>query len=115
LPLRCGCISRTSAASATSNWPRPPIFDPPIVADPPHMTRKFQGFDVGGSSVKAGLVDVDTGRIIGELLRQDTPRPATASPAAVMEAIAGLSRRMAEPGNGVGIALPSVVQKGVAR
>ena len=56
------------------------------------MTRKLQGFDVGGSSVKAGLVDVDSGRLVGELMSAPTPRPAT--PQGVMEVIAGLSRRM---------------------
>jgi polyphosphate glucokinase len=77
------------------------------------MTRKIQGFDVGGSSVKAGLVDVDGGHLVGELISAPTPQPAT--PAGVMEVIAGLSRGMPEPGAGVGIALPSVVQKGTVR
>ena len=74
------------------------------------MTRKIQGFDVGGSSVKAGLVDVDGGRLTGELISAPTPQPST--PQGVMEVIAGLSRRMPEAEPGIGIALPSVVQKG---
>jgi polyphosphate glucokinase len=77
------------------------------------MTRKIQGFDVGGSSVKAGLVDVEGGRLVGELISAPTPQPAT--PGDVMEVIAALSRGMPEPGAGVGIALPSVVQKGKVR
>ena len=77
------------------------------------MTRKIQGFDVGGSSVKAGLVDVEGGRLVGELIAAPTPKPAT--PQGVMEVIAGLSQRMPEAGQGVGIALPSVVQKGMVR
>jgi polyphosphate glucokinase len=77
------------------------------------MTRKIQGFDVGGSSVKAGLVDVEGGRLVGELISAPTPKPAT--PLDVMEVIAGLSRRLPEAGAGVGIALPSVVQKGKVR
>jgi polyphosphate glucokinase len=77
------------------------------------MTRKIQGFDVGGSSVKAGLVDVEGGRLVGELISAPTPQPAT--PGDVMEVIAELSRGMPEPGAGVGIALPSVVQKGKVR
>jgi polyphosphate glucokinase len=77
------------------------------------MTRKIQGFDVGGSSVKAGLVDVEGGRLIGELLSARTPQPAT--PQGVMEVIAALSRSMPEAGEGVGIALPSVVQRGNVR
>jgi polyphosphate glucokinase len=77
------------------------------------MTRKIQGFDVGGSSVKAGLVDVEGGRLIGELMSAPTPHPAT--PKGVMEVIAGLSSSMPEAGDGVGIALPSVVQRGKVR
>jgi polyphosphate glucokinase len=77
------------------------------------MMHKIQGFDVGGSSVKAGLVDVDGGRLVGELISAPTPKPAT--PAGVMEVIAGLSGRLPEPGDAVGIALPSVVQKGNVR
>jgi polyphosphate glucokinase len=77
------------------------------------MTRKIQGFDVGGSSVKAGLVDVDGGQLVGELISERTPQPAT--PAGVMQVIASLSRRLPEAGSGVGIALPSVVQKGKVR
>jgi polyphosphate glucokinase len=77
------------------------------------MTRKIQGFDVGGSSVKAGLVDVEGGKLVGELVSAPTPKPAT--PAGVMQVIAGLSRGMPEAGDGVGIAVPSVVQKGIVR
>lgn len=77
------------------------------------MTRKIQGFDVGGSSVKAGLVDVDSGKLVGELLSTPTPKPAT--PEGVMQVVAELSRGMPEPGERVGIALPSVVQNGKVR
>jgi polyphosphate glucokinase len=77
------------------------------------MTRKIQGFDVGGSSVKAGLVDVEGGQLVGELISAPTPKPAT--PEGVIQVIAGLSQRMPEAEQGVGIALPSVVQKGMVR
>jgi len=39
------------------------------------MTRKIQGFDVGGSSVKAGLVDVDAGKLIEKVQRPDSATP----------------------------------------
>jgi polyphosphate glucokinase len=77
------------------------------------MTRKMQGFDVGGSSVKAGLVDVEGGKLMGELISAPTPQPAT--PVGVMQVIAGLSQRLPEPGSAIAIALPSVVQKGRVR
>jgi polyphosphate glucokinase len=77
------------------------------------MSRKIQGFDVGGSAVKAGLVDVEGGKLVGELISAPTPQPAT--PAGVIQVIAGLSRVLPEAGDGIGIALPSVVQKGMVR
>jgi polyphosphate glucokinase len=45
------------------------------------MTRAMLGIDVGGSAVKAGLVDVEAGRLTGELISAPTPRPSP--PAAV--------------------------------
>jgi polyphosphate glucokinase len=74
---------------------------------------KYLGFDVGGSSVKAGLVDVDGGQLIGELISAPTPQPAT--PAGLMQVIAGLSRRLPDSGKRVGVAFPSVVKKGMVR
>ena len=35
------------------------------------------GIDVGGSGIKAAVVDVDTGRLISERLRVPTPVPST--------------------------------------
>lgn len=63
--------------------------------------------------MKAGLVDVEDGRLVGELIWAPTPRPAT--PLGVMQVIAGLSRQLPEAPGNVGIALPSVVQKGMVR
>lgn len=42
------------------------------------------GIDVGGSGVKAALVDVDAGEFVGDRVRVDTPQPAT--PDAVVSA-----------------------------
>jgi len=75
------------------------------------MTRKVLGFDVGGSSVKAGIADVDGGQLIGELISAPTPQPAT--PAGVMSVIAGLAARLPEASGRVGVAVPSVVKRGV--
>ena len=35
------------------------------------------GVDVGGSGVKGGIVDLDTGQLIGERFKLATPQPAT--------------------------------------
>lgn len=77
------------------------------------MSRKVLGIDVGGSSIKAGVVDVDCGRLIGELISAPTPQPS--SPPEVMEVIAGLARRLPGHEGAVGVAFPSVVQSGRVR
>ena len=77
------------------------------------MNRKIQGFDVGGSSIKAGLVDVDAGKLVGELISAPTPKPSI--PGSVMQTIAGLSGGLPDPGAALGIAVPSVVQNGIVR
>jgi polyphosphate glucokinase len=73
------------------------------------------GIDVGGSAIKAGVVDVDAGRLIGERTQVPTPHPAT--PAAVVETIRTLVDGLSggdDPGDPVGVTLPSVVIDGVA-
>ena len=71
------------------------------------------GIDVGGSSVKAGLVDVEAGRLSGELISAPTPRPSP--PTALMPVIAGLAERLPAPAGTVGIAFPSVIKQGIVR
>jgi polyphosphate glucokinase len=71
------------------------------------------GVDVGGSAVKAGLVDVESGRVAGELISAPTPRPST--PPALMAVIAALAARLPGPTGTVGIAFPSVIKQGIAR
>jgi polyphosphate glucokinase len=73
-------------------------------------TRMALGLDVGGSSIKHGLVDVDTGRLRGRLGSAPTPRPATA--ANLFAALAALGADA--PGDApVGVAMPSVIRQGV--
>ncbi len=73
---------------------------------------EFLGIDVGGSSIKAGVVDVAAGRITGEIASLPTPRPS--DPEAVMKVVAALGAKLPSSGP-VGFAFPSVVQKGKAR
>jgi polyphosphate glucokinase len=78
------------------------------------MTRKLLlGIDVGGSSIKAGALDMDAGRLAGELISAPTPQPST--PNAVMPVIAGLAARLPEAQGAAGLAFPSVVKQGKAR
>jgi polyphosphate glucokinase len=68
-------------------------------------------FDVGGSYVKAGLVDVAAGRIAGEVMRRATP--ADAAPEAVIDLLAAITRELESDGP-VGLAFPAVAKHGVA-
>jgi polyphosphate glucokinase len=80
------------------------------------------GVDIGGSGVKAAVVDVAAGVLITERLRESTPRPAT--PDAVCDVVGALVERVgagAPAGAGdmsrspVGCTIPSVVTDGVVR
>ena len=70
------------------------------------------GIDVGGSSIKAASVDVESGEIVGATESVKTPRPSAVEP--MLEAFVELDRRLKGTGP-VGLAFPSVVQHGVAR
>jgi polyphosphate glucokinase len=77
------------------------------------MTRQVLGIDVGGSSIKAGLVDVDAGRLTGGLIFAPTPRPAT--PQTMIPVIAALAGKLPGASGSAGIAFPSVVKQGTLR
>jgi len=81
------------------------------------MARLLLGIDVGGSSVKAARVDVAAGRVAGELVSAPTPRPSP--PAALLRVISSLAARLPLPPGGAreraGIAMPSVIQRGIVR
>ncbi|MFC9790281.1 polyphosphate--glucose phosphotransferase [Rhodococcus sp. NPDC127528] len=75
-------------------------------------TRRGFGIDVGGSGVKGGVVDLDTGALVGERIKILTPQPSTP------EAIAATVREIvtqARWDGPVGLTLPAVVTAGVAR
>jgi len=69
------------------------------------------GVDVGGSGIKAAVVDVEAGRFRSDRLRVATPTPAT--PEAVIASIGRLVKRLAKasglgPMTPVGVGLPGV-------
>jgi polyphosphate glucokinase len=77
------------------------------------MTGLVLGIDVGGSSIKAGLVDTDAGRLAGELISARTPQPAT--PAAMIPVFAALAARLPAAHGRIGVAFPSVIRHGKVR
>ncbi|NMN99943.1 ROK family protein [Gordonia sp. TBRC 11910] len=70
------------------------------------------GIDVGGSGIKGGIVDLDTGELVGDRFKVLTPRPAT--PAAVAQGVGDVVAHFGWEGP-VGITLPCVVTGGHAR
>jgi len=68
------------------------------------------GIDIGGSGMKAAVVDLATGALVSDRYRVDTPQPAT--PAAMAEVVVDLVRHHEWTGT-VGCAFPAVVRNGV--
>src|SRR6201999_1141103 len=70
------------------------------------------GIDIGGSGIKAAPVDVDTGQLLAERQKIETPRPA------VPDAVAGVVEKLVSSfswSGPVGITFPGVVTDGVTR
>jgi polyphosphate glucokinase len=76
------------------------------------MTTGLIGVDIGGSGIKAGLVDARRGELIGDRIRVETPQPAV--PDAVVEAAAGVVAQFGRDAGPVGIGLPSALVDGTA-
>jgi polyphosphate glucokinase len=74
--------------------------------------RRGFGVDVGGSGVKGGIVDLDTGQLIGDRFKILTPQPAT--PDAVSKTIADVVRHFNWTDR-VGVTYPGVVADGIVR
>ena len=70
------------------------------------------GMDVGGTGIKAAVVETTDGRLASERIRVETPRPAT--PAAVAKALQSLIQQMQWSGP-IGIGFPAAIQHGIAR
>jgi polyphosphate glucokinase len=86
-----------------------PAADPSTNGGPQH--RGF-GVDVGGSGVKGGIVDLDTGQLIGERFKLATPQPST--PDAVAKTVAAVVREFGWTDK-VGVTYPGVVTNGIVR
>jgi polyphosphate glucokinase len=76
------------------------------------IARQALGVDVGGSGVKGAVVDLETGKLVGERLRLDTPQPAT--PEALTNTVAEVVRHFDWKGP-LGVTYPGVVVDGVVQ
>ncbi len=74
--------------------------------------RRGFGIDVGGSGIKGGIVDLDTGALIGDRIKLLTPQPAT--PLAVAKTIAEVVNGFGWTGP-LGVTYPGVVTHGVVQ
>jgi polyphosphate glucokinase len=70
------------------------------------------GVDIGGTGIKAAPVDADTGTLVSERVKLDTPHPS--EPAAVASVVRELVTRFAWTGP-AGITFPGVVDDGMIR
>ncbi len=75
------------------------------------MSQGF-GIDIGGSGIKGAVVDLDTGNLVGDRFKLETPQPST--PAAVADAVAEVIGHFdwRQP---FGATFPAPVTDGVAR
>lgn len=77
------------------------------------------GIDIGGTGIKGGIVDLTKGKLIGDRLRIDTPKPST--PEAVADVVAQIVDELGsrdgapDADSPVGVAFPAIIQHGVAR
>ena len=74
--------------------------------------HRVVGIDIGGSGIKSAVVDVQTGEMVTERQRTDTPVEST--PAAVAEIVAAQVRALGWDGL-VGCTFPAIIKNGVAR
>ena len=67
------------------------------------------GIDIGGSGIKAAVVETATGELTTARVRVETPHPAT--PKAVIKATAGLRRGRCGPSCTPASAFPAVIRQ----
>ncbi len=72
--------------------------------------RALIGVDIGGTGIKAGIVDSRRGVLVGDRVRVRTPQPADR--AAVVAATAELVAGLGPDAGPVGIGLPAVIKSG---
>lgn len=76
------------------------------------QSKNILGIDVGASGIKGAIVDIETGELVTERIKFDTPSPST--PKAVAKIISKLVKATGYKGDLVGCGFPSIIRHGVA-
>ena len=81
------------------------------------LTGRALGLDIGGTGIKAAVVDLATGRLVTDRVRELTPQPPT--PKAVLDVVASVVRSLQATGKltpdmSGGAGFPSVIRAGRA-
>jgi polyphosphate glucokinase len=90
----------------------------PVVPSPTvSLIGRVLGIDIGGTGIKAAVVDIASGQLVSDRIRELTPRPAT--PEAVMDVVVDVVRRLEATGERTaglpgGAGFPSVIRGGQA-
>lgn len=80
-----------------------------------HRPAHAIGIDIGGTGIKAALVDLENGSLVSERFRLDTPRPSTPSAvAATVGAVVGSITGVGAD-TPVGVTFPGVVMHGTVK
>ena len=78
----------------------------------PMESKNILGIDVGASGIKGAIVDIETGDLVTERLKFDTPNPSV--PKAVAKVITKLVKATSYKGGLIGCGFPSIIKHGVA-
>jgi polyphosphate glucokinase len=76
-----------------------------------HRDHRALGVDIGGTAIKAGVVDTATGEVLD---REVVPTPQPATPPAVAATVRDIAARFDCPGT-FGVAFPAIIKDGVSR
>ncbi|CAG0909586.1 unnamed protein product, partial [Cyprideis torosa] len=71
------------------------------------------GIDIGGTGTKAAIVNIETGELLTDRLKELTPKPS--HPEAVAETVAVLIEKLGGPTEYMGVGFPAVIQGGKAQ
>ncbi len=69
------------------------------------------GIDVGGTGLKAALVNTESGELIGTKIKRGTPQPST--PAVVVEELVSMIGELGYVGSVIGCGMPSIMKNNI--